>query len=113
MCEILAGCLAGSPTAGPIPGGSSAAASSTACSRSTSTPPISAPPSFAQTARDFATYVRATAPVTPGGEVLVPGDAEDRTRTLRLRDGIPLQDFTWAAIQATGDGLNVPRPSPR
>ncbi len=65
---------------------------------------------FAQTARDFAEYVRATSPATPGGEVLVPGDAEARTRAARTRDGIPLQDDTWAAIQATADGLGVARP---
>jgi uncharacterized oxidoreductase len=40
----------------------------------------------------------------------VPGDAESRTRAARLRDGVPLQADTWAAIQATGERLRVPLP---
>ena len=108
MCEILAGCLAGSPTAGPIPGNKRGGIVNGMFS-------IYLDPShfgaahFATTTRDFAEYVRATNPATPGGEVLVPGDAEDRLRRTRLREGIPLQDNTWAAIQATADGLGIGR----
>jgi len=67
--------------------------------------------SFAATARSFAEHIRGSRPATPGGEVLVPGDAESRTRTARLRDGVPLQPETWAAIQATGAGLGLAPPS--
>ena len=109
MCEILAGCFAGSPTAGPIPGGTRGGIVNGMLSIYLDPGHFGAA-GFAQTAKEFAEYVRATAPVTPGGEVLVPGDAEARTRAARLRDGIPLQDATWAAIQATGDGLGVGRP---
>lgn len=109
MCEILAGCFAGSPTAGPIPGAQRGGIVNGMLSIYLDPGHFGAA-HFAQTAADFAAYVRETAPLQPGGEVLVPGDAEARTRAARLRDGIPLQDATWAAIQAAGDGLGVARP---
>lgn len=110
MCEILAGCLAGSPTAGPLPGGKRGGIVNGMLSIYLDPGHFGAA-GFAQTAREFAEYVRATAPMTPGGEVLVPGDAEARVRAERLRDGIPLQVGTWAAIQGTGDALGLMRPA--
>ena len=62
---------------------------------------------FAETARDFAEYVKATRPMQGVGEVLVPGEPEARARETRLRDGVPLQEETWAAIQATARRLGV------
>ncbi len=109
MCEILAGCLAGSPTAGPIPGGKRGGIVNGMLSIYLDPNHFGAA-GFAQTARDFADYVKASKPAVPGGEVLVPGDAESRTRTARLRDGVPLQAGTWAAIQATGASLGLAPP---
>jgi uncharacterized oxidoreductase len=108
MCEILAGCFAGSPTAGPIPGGTRGGIVNGMLSIYLNPSHFGAA-GFAQTAREFAEYVRATRPVSAGGEVLVPGDAESRIRETRTRDGIPLQENTWASIQATADALGVAR----
>ena len=108
MCEILAGCFAGSPTAGPIPGGARGGIVNGMLSIYLDPGHFGAA-RFAETAREFAHYVRSTRPAAEGGEVLVPGDAEARTREARTRDGIPLQENTWAAIQATGDALGVAR----
>ncbi len=110
MCEILAGCLAGSPTAGPLPGNQRGGIVNGMLSIYLDPAHFGAA-GFAQTARDFAEYVRATNPVDPAAPVLVPGDTEARNRDARLRDGIPLQRTTWAAILATADKLNVPRPA--
>jgi len=109
MCEILAGCLAGSPTAGPIPGSKRGGIVNGMLSIYLDPQHFGAG-GFAETARGFAEYVKASRPATPGGEVLVPGDAESRTRTARLRDGVPLQVETWAAIQATGARLGLSPP---
>lgn len=109
MCEILAGCFAGSPTAGPLPGGKRGGIVNGMLSIYLDPGHFGAA-GFAQTARDFAEYVRATSPVDPALPVLVPGDTEARTRAHRMADGIPLQDITWAAIRATGDRLGVARP---
>jgi uncharacterized oxidoreductase len=46
----------------------------------------------------FIDWVKASPPAAPGGEVLLPGDIERRTREQRLRDGIPLDDTTTAEI---------------
>lgn len=108
MCEILAGCLAGSPTAGPLPDGKRGEIVNGMLSIYLDPTHFGAA-GFAQTAREFAEYVRATAPIDAARPVLVPGDVEARLRAERLRDGIPLQMETWAAIQDTGDRLGVAR----
>jgi len=106
MCEILAGCLAGSPTAGPVPGGKRGGIVNGMLSIYLDPQHFGAV-HFAETARAFAEHVRDARPATPGTPVMVPGDAEATTRTARLRDGVPLQIETWAAIQATGAALGV------
>jgi uncharacterized oxidoreductase len=40
-------------------------------------------------------------------EVLLPGEPEARSRAQRRRDGIPVPDRTWAALQATAQELGV------
>lgn len=98
MCEILAGCFAGSPTAGPLPGGTRGGIVNGMLSIYLDPGHFSGA-SFATIARDYADYVRAARPAQPGQAVLVPGDAESQTRAERLRSGIPLQQETWAALQ--------------
>jgi uncharacterized oxidoreductase len=110
MCEILAGCFAGSPTAGPLPDGKRGGIVNGMLSIYLDPTHFGAV-HFAQTAKDFAEYVRATNPIDPALPVLVPGDTEARNRIQRLQDGIPLQQTTWAAIRATGDRLAVPPPN--
>jgi uncharacterized oxidoreductase len=110
MCEILAGCFCGSPTAGPIPGGKRKGIVNGMLSIYLDPGHFGAS-GFAQTARDFVLHVKGSKPATPGAEVLVPGEPESRTREARLRDGVPLQADTWAAIQATGKGLGLTSPA--
>ena len=50
-----------------------------------------------------------TIPPAPGfTEVLVPGDLEDRARTRRQRDGIPITDDVWQSIIAAAALVNIP-----
>ncbi len=105
MCEILAGLPDGRRRPPGRSPAASGGASPTACCRSTSTRRISAPRTSPQAAQDYARYVKASRPAVPGGEVLVPGEPEARTRARRLRDGIPLQVDTWAAIEETATRL--------
>jgi uncharacterized oxidoreductase len=110
MCEILAGCLTGGPTSGPIPGGKRSRITNGMLS-------IYLQPGhfgiahFAEVAREYALYVKASRPATPGVEVLVPGEAESRTRIARTRNGIPLQTDTWGAILEAAKKLGVEPPS--
>ena len=106
MCEILAGCFAGSPTASPVPGNQRGGIVNGMVSIYLD-PHHFGGAGFAQSARDFAEHVRISRPAQPGVTVLVPGDAEARTRAIRVRDGVPLQAETWAAIRSTGQVLGV------
>ncbi len=110
MCEILAGCLSGGATSGPIPGGKRGRIANGMLSIYLDPRHFGAE-HFAQTARDYALYVKASRPAAPGGEVLVPGEPEARTRAQRQRDGIPLQVETWAAIRETAAGLGLEPPA--
>ena len=46
----------------------------------------------------YVDFVKSARPATPGGEVLVPGEPEERTKAERLANGVPLPEDTWAAI---------------
>ncbi|MGH7107916.1 MAG: malate dehydrogenase, partial [Acetobacteraceae bacterium] len=65
---------------------------------------------FAEAAREYAIYFKSSLPAEPGGEVLLPGEPERRTRALRLQQGIPLPDRTWAALVSTAHSLGIDPP---
>jgi uncharacterized oxidoreductase len=109
MCEILAGCLTGGATSGPIPGGKRGRISNGMLSIYLSPESFGAT-GFADQAREYAAYVRKARPSEPGGTVLIPGEKEARTKAERLAHGIPLQAETWAAICATAAELGLQRP---
>jgi uncharacterized oxidoreductase len=46
-------------------------------------------------------FVKSSKPLAAGGEVLVPGEPEQRMRAERRANGVPLPDDTWAALLAT------------
>jgi hydroxycarboxylate dehydrogenase B len=55
----------------------------------------------------YIAYYKSAKPAFPGGEVLAPGEPEDRTRRQRLAEGIPLPNDTWAAIVAAAREVGV------
>jgi uncharacterized oxidoreductase len=55
----------------------------------------------------YVAYVKSARPAVAGGEVLVPGEPEQRTRAERLANGVPLPDDTWAAIVATARDVGL------
>lgn len=110
MCEMLAGVLTGGGTSGPIPGGKRGRISNGMLSIYLD-PQKFAGGDFHARARAYAEYVKASRPVAPGGEVLVPGEPEARMRAERLARGVPLQAQTWTAICATASGLGVAVPA--
>lgn len=61
---------------------------------------------FAELAR-FIEFVKSSAPAAPGGEILIPGEIEERNRAARTRDGIELDATTWGQITATCKSLGV------
>jgi uncharacterized oxidoreductase len=63
---------------------------------------------FAREAGRFLDYVKSAQPAVPGGEILLPGEVEERTRAARLRSGIELDETTWRQIGETCQTLKVP-----
>lgn len=102
MCEILGGALTGAGTTGP---------DKRFCNGMMSLyidPKVVDPDGFfpAECA-DYVRYYKSARPVQPGGEVLVPGEAESRAKAKKLKEGVPLSDGTWDAIAATARDLGV------
>ncbi|MBX6425497.1 MAG: malate/lactate/ureidoglycolate dehydrogenase [Variibacter sp.] len=65
---------------------------------------------FSRDVSRYIAYLKSARPAQPGGEVLIPGEPEARTRLERLRDGIHLPEDTWAAIVATARKVGVEPP---
>ncbi len=110
MCEILAGVLTGGETSGPIPGGKRGRISNGMLSIYLDPGHLGAQ-GFVHKANEYADYVKASRPTTPGGDVLVPGEPEARMRADRLANGVPLQRDTWNSIVATARSLGVTTPN--
>ncbi|MDA1050992.1 MAG: malate/lactate/ureidoglycolate dehydrogenase [Planctomycetota bacterium] len=58
--------------------------------------------------RRYVDFVKTSRPTTPDGEVLVPGEVEDRNRAAR-RSGLELDDATWAQIIEAAESVGVTR----
>jgi uncharacterized oxidoreductase len=108
MCEIFGGCLTGGGTSGPLPGPRGRIANGMFSIYLD--PGSFGAQNFAQSVQEYVNYVKASRPATPGGEVLVPGEPEERTRGERLKNGIPLPEETWRTIVETAEGLGLVPP---
>ena len=53
---------------------------------------------FSDEVRAYVEFVKSSRPVRAGGEVLVPGEKEERTMAERLRSGLPLAETAWSDI---------------
>ena len=62
---------------------------------------------FAQDVNRYVAFFKSSRPMESGGEVLVPGEPEARTRRERLAAGIPLPDDTWASIVAAARAVGL------
>lgn len=62
---------------------------------------------FPKDVAKYVDFVKSSRPSTPGGEILVPGEPESRTRLKRLAEGVPLPDDTWAAIVETARSVGL------
>jgi hydroxycarboxylate dehydrogenase B len=62
---------------------------------------------FPQDVARYIAYFKSAKPAASGGEVLIPGEPEQRTRAQREREGVPLPDDTWASILAAAREVGV------
>lgn len=58
--------------------------------------------------RRYVDFVKSSRPTTPDGEVLIPGEIEDRNRAAR-RNGLELDDATWTQIVGAAESVGVER----
>ena len=57
---------------------------------------------FPEEAAAYVAHVKAARTIEPGGETLIPGEPEERTRAQRLEEGIPLPEETWGSVVQSG-----------
>jgi uncharacterized oxidoreductase len=62
---------------------------------------------FHQDVQRFVAWVKTSRPERPGGEILAPGDVEERCHAQRSRDGIELDDVTWSQIVGTAQSVGI------
>ena len=53
-------------------------------------------------------WVKASPPLTPGGEILLPGEIERRTRDDRRTNGVPLDPNTLSQVREAARSVGVP-----
>lgn len=97
VCELLAGALTGSGCAGP----EKRPVANGMVSIFMALEAFGDDDVIAGDVRAYVDYVKSSRPAVEGGEVLVPGEPEGRTRAERLAQGVPLADAAWAAILET------------
>lgn len=66
---------------------------------------------FAADVHRFIDWVKSSPKTSPDGEILVPGEIEERTKAARLAGGIELDDVTWGNLLTVANGLGVAAPS--
>jgi hydroxycarboxylate dehydrogenase B len=104
LCEVLAGALTGGgcsnpQNAGRVLNGMLSIILDPAVFQSDA--------AFAAEIQRFVAWVKSSAPASVNGEILMPGEIEERTRAHRLRDGIDLDEATWAQLQKTAEQVGV------
>jgi uncharacterized oxidoreductase len=62
---------------------------------------------FAGEVRRFIDFVKSSRTTSPDGEILMPGEIEERTRVTRTKEGIELDEVTWNQIVQTCHSLEI------
>ena len=97
FCELLAGALTGSGTCGP----NTKRLANGMLSIYMQPEVFDSGDFFSNELRSYVEFFKSSRPAEPGGEVLVPGEVERRTRKKREADGIPLTRSVWEGIAET------------
>jgi hydroxycarboxylate dehydrogenase B len=62
---------------------------------------------FAAEIERFIAWVKSSETVNAAGEILMPGEVEERTKASRLRDGIELDTNTWSEIVEAAASVGI------
>ncbi|MCC7283299.1 MAG: malate/lactate/ureidoglycolate dehydrogenase [Acetobacteraceae bacterium] len=106
MCEILGGALTGNGTCGPRAARRGAIRNGM-MSFYLCPDLIGDPAEIAARAERYIAFFKSSRPAVAGGEVLVPGEPEARTRAEREANGVPLPPESWASIVAAAQSVGL------
>jgi len=107
MCELLGGSLTGMKATGEGLDGGPGFRGNGMLSFYVDPKVVDPEDMFPQDVARYIAYFKGAKPAVQGGEVLIPGEPEQRTRAQRLKEGIPLPDNTWASILAAARETGV------
>lgn len=62
---------------------------------------------FATEIRRFIAWVKSSDKATPDGDILMPGEIEERTKARRVREGIDLDATTWGQILQAAESVGL------
>jgi uncharacterized oxidoreductase len=104
LCEVLAGALTGGGCSNPknanrVVNGMLSIILDPSCFQDDAV--------FAAEINRFVTWVKSSARAAPGGDILMPGEIEERTKAQRLREGIDLDDTTRAQLLDTARAVGL------
>lgn len=107
MCELLAGALTGSGCGRPgVPQLANGMLSIYIAPER-----LGADDARAAEIARYVEFFKSARPAEPGGEVLAPGEPEQRSREVRSAGGIPLPDRTWRSLCEIARDLGLSAPA--
>jgi uncharacterized oxidoreductase len=104
LCEVMAGALTGGGCSNPVHKDRVVNGMLSIILDSSF---FQADPVFDAEIQRFIEWVKSSAKAQPDGEILMPGEIEERTKAKRLRDGIEIDDKTWSQIVETARTVHV------
>lgn len=57
----------------------------------------------------FVAWVKSSERATPAGDILMPGEIEERTKARRMKEGIELDEKTWSQLSMTAEAVGLSR----
>ncbi len=95
LCEVLAGALTGGGCSNPLHADRVVNGMLSILIDSSF---FQSDPAFTAEIERFIAWVKSSEKVTAGGDILLPGELEDRTKAQRSRDGIDIDATTWSQL---------------
>jgi uncharacterized oxidoreductase len=104
VCEVLAGALTGGGCSNPVNAGRVV---NGMLSIFLDPGRFASDAAFAAELNRFISWVKSSQKATPQGEILMPGEIEERTKAQRLREGIDIDETTWSQLLETAKTVGV------
>lgn len=104
LCEVLAGALTGGGCSNPANAGRVINGM-----LSIFIDPVffASDAAFAGEIRRFIEWVKSSKKASPDGDILMPGEIEERTKAQRLASGIEIDDTTWSQLVKTAESVGL------